>query len=206
MAVALTQVCGINIAEIKEILKIRLSKKRYTHSVNVADAAVKLAEKHCAEDEDLAARAYLAGLIHDICKEIPQEEQLGMAQDCGRGFSEVEARIPPLYHSAAGAWYCENVLHICDEEVLNAVRYHTAGRAEMSRLEEIVYLADLISAERSYKDVDRMRRLANESIDLAMLEALKFSIGDTMKKGSFIPECTFEAYNFYALKFKNKST
>lgn len=200
MAVTAEKICGIDIAEIKEILKIRLSKKRYTHSINVADAAVKLAEKYKCDAE----KAYLAGLIHDICKEIPQDEQLKMALDCGRGFSKIEACIPPLYHSAAGAWYCENVLHIHDEDILNAVRYHTTARANMTRLEEIVYLADLISEERTYKDVDRMRKTANESIEIAMFEAIRFSACNTIGKGSYIPETTFEAYNYYALIMKDK--
>lgn len=186
-------ICGCDISDIKDILKIRLSKKRYTHSVNVAKAAMALAEKFGADCD----KAYLAGLVHDICKEIPTEEQLEMALACGRGFSDVEAKVPPLYHSAAGAWYCENILHIADEEILNAVRYHTAGRADMSLTEKIIYLADLISEDRSYKDVNKMRKLAFDSIDNAMLEALKFSVFDVISKGSFIPQSTCEAYNFY---------
>ena len=75
----------------------------------------------------------------------------------------------------------------------------------MSRLEEIVYIADLTSAERDYKDVDKMRRYSRQSIEKAMLEALTFSIESVMKKGSLIPVNTTEAYNFYrsALNEKN---
>ncbi len=192
--------CEYSLNEIKDILKIRLSKKRYTHSVNVAEAAEKLAQKH---DGD-CGKAYLAGLIHDVCKEIPKDEQLKMAVSCGRDFSATEEKIPPLYHAAAGAWYCENVLHIRDDDILNAVRYHTAARAGMSRLEEIIYLADLISEDRSYKDVNRMRKLAFDDIDKAMLEALKFSVCDVIEKGSLIPESSCAAYNYYSEKFKEK--
>lgn len=193
-------ICGCDTDEIKDILKIRLSKKRYTHSLNVAEAARSLAEKYGADKD----KAYLAGLVHDICKEIPKEEQLAMAKNCGRDFSPVEMKIPPLYHAAAGAWYCENVLHIHDEDILNAVRYHTAARAGMSLMEEIIYLADLISEDRSYKDVGKMRRLASADISTAMLAALKFSVSDVIEKGSLIPESTCAAYNYYAEKLKNK--
>ncbi len=180
--------------DIKDILKIRLSKKRYTHSVNVAEAAERLADRFgCDKD-----KAYLAGLVHDICKECPREEQYKMACSCRQGLGETEKKIPPLYHAAAGSWYCENVLHIEDGDILNAVRYHTAGRSNMSLLEEIIYLADLTSSDRSYKDVGRMRKLAESSLRTAMLEALRFSISDTIGKGSFIPENTCEAYNYYA--------
>ncbi|MCC8043786.1 MAG: bis(5'-nucleosyl)-tetraphosphatase (symmetrical) YqeK [Oscillospiraceae bacterium] len=184
--------------EVKEILKIRLSKKRYTHSLNVANEAVKLAKAY-GGDED---KAYLAGLTHDICKEIPQEEQLMMAKSCGMDFTETESLIPPLYHSAAGAYYLKKVLHIDDTDILAAVRYHTAGRAGMSLLEKIIYIADLISADRTYKDVSRMRKLAYEDLDKAMFEALRFSISDTLNKSSFIPESTWAAYNFFAKMMK----
>ena len=63
------EICGADTDEIKDILKIRLSKKRYSHSLNVADAASRLADKFGGDRE----KCFLAGLIHDICKEIPQE-------------------------------------------------------------------------------------------------------------------------------------
>lgn len=192
------QMCSVNINELRDILKIRLSKKRYTHSLNVADAALKLAEKYGADIE----KAYLAGLVHDICKEVPTDEQLAMAQKCRQGIDETEQKIPALYHAAAGSWYGENVLHIHDEDILNAVRYHTTGRAGMSRLEECVYLADLISEDRTYKDVGRMRRLAFEDINGAMLEAARFTLSDVIAKGSFIPENSMQTYNYYTALIK----
>lgn len=192
------QMCSVNINELRDILKIRLSKKRYTHSFNVADAALKLAEKYGADIE----KAYLAGLVHDICKEVPTDEQLAMAQKCRQGIDETEQKIPALYHAAAGSWYGENVLHIHDEDILNAVRYHTTGRAGMSRLEECVYLADLISEDRTYKDVGRMRRLAFEDINGAMLEAARFTLSDVIAKGSFIPENSMQTYNYYTALIK----
>ena len=198
MIVLDAQMCSVNINELRDILKIRLSKKRYTHSLNVADAALKLAEKYGADIE----KAYLAGLVHDICKEVPTDEQLAMAQKCRQGIDETEQKIPALYHSAAGSWYGENVLHIHDEDILNAVRYHTTGRAGMSRLEECVYLADLISEDRTYKDVGRMRRLAFEDINGAMLEAARFTLSDVIAKGSFIPENSMQTYNYYTALIK----
>ena len=122
--------CSVNINELRDILKIRLSKKRYTHSLNVADAALKLAEKYGADIE----KAYLSGLVHDICKEVPTDEQLAMAQKCRQGIDKTEQKIPALLPSAAAAWYGENVLHIHDEDILHAGRSHTTGISGMSRL------------------------------------------------------------------------
>lgn len=188
-------------AEITDILEIRLSKKRFQHSLNVAEEAEKLADKFDYPDKE---KAYLTGLLHDICKEIPKEEQLEMVKKSKLNVSDVELCTPPLFHAVAGAWYAENVLNIHDDDMLNAVRYHTVGRAGMSKLEKIIYLADLISADRNYKDVNKMRKLAFQSLDKAMLEALKFSVTDVVAKGSMLPCHTIEAYNYYITEKKKE--
>lgn len=179
-------------AELEEILRIRLSKKRFTHSMNVAGEAKKLAELYGYSDP---SKAYITGMLHDICKEIPPAEQLEMTKKSRRDVCEVELCTPPLYHAVAGAWYTEHVLGFTDEDMLNAIRYHTIAHRNMSLLEEIIYLADLISADRSYKDVAKMRRVAYQSLDEAMLEALSFSIADVVGKGSMLPHHTIDAYN-----------
>ena len=187
------------IADLKEILKERLTKKRYIHSLNVADESKKLAKKW-NEDQD---KAYLAGLLHDICKDIPQTDQKLMAQKSKLSVTSVELSTPPLWHAIAGAWYVENILEIDDKDIIEAIRYHTVARAGMSRLEEIVYIADIISIDRTYKDVDKIRKLAYINLDKTMLEAVSFSIIDVVNKISKIPSHTFEAYNQYSI-VKNK--
>ena len=188
--------------EIKDILDIRLSKKRYQHSLNVAAEAKKLAEHY---NYKFPEKAYITGLLHDICKEIPKDEQLAMVKNSDRNVTQVEIATPPLHHAIAGARYAEQALNVYDEDMLNAIRYHTVGRAGMSRLEEIIYLADLISADRNYKDVSKMRKNAYQSIEKAMLEALRFSVTDVVNKGSMLPSHTIEAYNYYiSIKKKEK--
>ena len=86
-----------------------------------------------------------------------------------------------------------------DKDIINAVRFHTIGRAGMTRLEEIVYIGDLISADRSYNGVKKFRKLAYQDMDRVMLEALIFSIVSVTEKKGLIPEYTLEAYNQYAL-------
>ena len=90
--------------------------------------------------------------------------------------TELEINTPKLYHSICGMAYVEKEFGITDEDILNAVRYHTTGRAGMSLLEKVVYIADYISVERDYDDVDVMRELSlNHGLDEAALYALKFS-------------------------------
>lgn len=177
----------------KKYLKERLSQKRYTHSVNVAEECRKLA-KHYGED---AEKAYFAGLIHDICKEMPDDEQKKLVLESGFAVCREELETRSLWHAVAGAYFIKSNFGIEDIDIINSVRFHTVGRAGMTRLEEIVYLGDLISADRDYKDVDKMRKLAYSDLNSAMLEGFAFSVKSVVKKGGLVPLCTAEGYNFY---------
>ncbi len=195
--------CGdflYNVEEKKVFLRERLSKKRYTHSLNVADECLALARVY-GEDEE---KCYFAGLMHDVCKEIPAEKQREMVVKSRLAVSDSELSSKPLWHAVAGAWYIEHELGVTDRDIINAVRFHTIARAGMTRIEEIVYLGDLVSADRTFKDVKKMRKLAYTDINRAMLEALKYSIMSVLEKGGYIPRYTAEAYNQYAFLCSNK--
>lgn len=179
--------------EKKKYLKENLSAKRYNHSLNVAAECRKLALKY-GEDPD---KAYFAGLLHDICKELPDREQKALVEQCCFTVCREELETRSLWHAIAGAYFIKTEFGVEDIDVLNSVRFHTVGRAGMSRLEEIVYLGDLISADRDYKDVEKMRKLSYSSLNEAMLEAFAYSIKSVVKKGGLVPICTAEGYNFY---------
>lgn len=172
-------------------LKARLSEKRFIHSMNVADESVKLAILNGVDPD----RAYFAGLMHDCCKEIPKEEQLELALRCKFTISEVELAAPKTHHGIAAAVYLEEHFGITDDEVLSAVRYHTVAKGNMTALEKIVYMADLISMERSFEDVETIRATTRNDLDLGMFEALKFSLGYSTVHVRAIPSCTLDAYN-----------
>ena len=183
-----------NADEKKKFLKNRLSQKRYTHSLNVAEECRKLAVKY-GEDPD---KAYYAGLLHDICKEISADEQKQLIIESSFSVCREELETHSLWHAIAGAYFIKKEFGIEDIDIINAVRFHTAGRAGMTRLEEIVYLGDLISADRDYKDVDKMRKLSYSDLNKAMFEAFAFAIKSVVKKDGLLPLCTVEGYNFYA--------
>ncbi len=186
------------IGKYKTYIKDKLSKKRYTHSVNVANAALELARRYgCDED-----KAYIAGLLHDCAKEMPVEEQLALVKHSQLDVHEIEQKAVPLYHAIAGAEIVRAALEIKDPDIILAIRYHTVGCANMSRLSQIVYLADLISEDRDYKDVKKMRKTASQSLERAMFEAFRFSIKDSAEKGNPIPPSTFLAYNEFAAMMK----
>ncbi|MCH5324112.1 MAG: bis(5'-nucleosyl)-tetraphosphatase (symmetrical) YqeK [Eubacterium sp.] len=180
--------------EYEQLLKDTLSKKRLTHSLNVAEQCLRLAERHGGDTE----KAYLAGLLHDIKKEETPQAMKSQAALSEMDVSEEELYTPALWHAPAGAYHIRTKLGITDADLLNAVRYHTAGRADMTVLEKIVYLGDMTSEDRSYKDVEKFRRVCMDDLDEAMYDALKFSIQETLGKHGLIPPCTAGAYNFYA--------
>ncbi len=181
-------------------LEEHLSPKRFRHSCNVSQAAGQLAKLYSADQE----KAQFAGLLHDICKELPYEEQyrLMTAGDFQPDFAELHSK--KLWHGIAGAYFIQTEFQIQDIDILNAVRFHTVGRAGMSLLEEIIYIADMISEEREYKGVEKMRRLAQRDLKAAMLEALRDTIMSVIKKESFLPVYTIEAYNYYTQYFSEK--
>ena len=182
--------------EYEKLIKERLSKKRFTHSVNVAEECYKLAKRWGADEK----RSYLAGLLHDVMKEELPEKQKQYTVDSGLSPDPAEIAAKQLWHAVAGAYYVREKLNIEDEEIIGAIRYHTVGCAKMTLIEKIVYLGDMISEERDYKGIDKMREYCYKDIDAAMSVALIYQIQSVSGKCSQIPLSTFEAYNYY-LKF-----
>lgn len=173
-----------------ELLKSRLNEKRFYHSLCVADEAKRLAIKYGADSE----KAYLAGLLHDITKNATVEEHLQIFAQFGIILSDVE-KSHKLYHAMSGALYVKHFLDIDDIEIINAIRYHTTARADMSLLEKIIYLADFTSLDRDYEDVSVIRGLVNDSLDKAFVYALQYTICDLVNNKKCVHTDTFSAYN-----------
>lgn len=192
---------SMNEEEIKALLKGRMNPRRFEHSLNVAKRAVFLAERYGANAE----RARFAGLVHDICKGIPEPEQLSIIEGAGITLDEDTRRSPALWHSIAGAVYIQRELSVTDEDIINAVRYHTSGRAGMSMLEKVIYMADLTSAERSYPDADYTRRLTDYSLDQGIAYGVRWIVGSLKERG--LPagkdtEALFDEYKNVEITYK----
>lgn len=186
----------------EQLIKERLSKKRFNHSMNVAEACYDLAGRYGADKK----RCYLAGLLHDVMKEESKEKQHEMTVNSFLSPDPAECETPALWHAVAGAAYCRDELRIDDAEIIRAIRFHTIGCAEMSTLEKIVYLGDMISEDRDYKDVDKFRKFCYDDIDKAMSIALIYNIGSVCRKCGLIPRYSYEAYNYYMKFNKNKES
>ncbi len=181
----------------KKLLAERLNEKRYYHSLCVADEAKRLAIKYGADVE----KCYLAGLLHDITKNASNEEHLKIFDTFGIMLTAEESSFK-LWHAISGALYIKYVLNIDDEEIYDAVRYHTTAKANMPLMTKILYLADYTSRDRDYEDVDIMRKLVDISIVEAMKYALKYTITDLVNLDRVIHPDTVSAYNEVMLKDK----
>lgn len=178
----------------KKEIRARLGDRRYEHSLNVADSAVHLAEKYGGNAE----KAYTAGLLHDILKEMPKDEMLAFIK-AHTDVTEAEESCSNVWHQMADAYFVADN-YFDDADIFNAIRYHTTARAGMSLLEKIIYVADFISAERDYPDVGVMRSLAEKSLGDAMLYALKYTIKSLCDRGLPLHPDTAAAYNELILK------
>ncbi len=184
----------INSTEIQlylELIADTLSQRRAEHSRCVADSAAELAERF-GYDRDIA---YLAGLFHDITKETAPARQLELIRENCVELSSVEKTEPKLWHAPSGAAFVKENLRVWDDDFYNAIRFHTTGRAGMSLLEKIIYIADYISSDREYDGVEEMRELAGESLEKAMMYALQFCISKQATTQKFIEPHSVECYN-----------
>jgi len=184
------------IEKYKSILKTRLVDKRYNHSLCVADEAKRLAEKYGGDVD----KCYLAGLLHDITKNASEEEHLKIFETFGIMLSVVEKNSNKLWHAISGEAYLRNILGINDEEILDAIKYHTTAKKDMSLTAKILYLADFTSLDRDYPDVDVIREYVNVSLEKAFMYALQYSITDLVERKRAIHPDTVDAFNESCLK------
>lgn len=186
----------MDLNEYDSIIKGRMGEYRYVHSVNVAKQAKLLAEKYGYNKE----KAYLAGLLHDVTKETPFDEQLKIIKQGGIILDEIELSSQKLWHPISGSVYVKDILNITDEDIVNSIRFHTTGRRGMSLLEKIIFVADFTGEERNYDGVEIMREKAMSSLEEAMIFGLKFTIKDLSERELTIHPNALNCYNELILK------
>ena len=182
---------------IREVEK-RLPEKRRRHTYGVRDTAVLLAERYGADPK----KAELAALCHDLYRYVEGAE----LADYVREFHLPERYLtsPNLAHSKIAAAVMKRDFGIEDEDLLNAVSYHTTGRAGMSLLEKIVFLADAIEPGRDYPGVGELRKTAEENLDSAVLQSLEGTIRFLEREHTPIDEDTIKARNDLSGKEEKK--
>lgn len=174
-------------------LKQILSPKRFFHSQNVARRARTLARLHGVS----ATKAYFAGLIHDCAKELDEPTQQALLKKYGAAFTPIEQQNPSLRHQTLGRLYAIDEFGVQDEEILAAVAFHTSARPAMSQLEQVIFLADLTSDDRTCPEVEPLRMLCRQSLINAMLYALNATITHVQNNHKPLDERALQALEWF---------
>lgn len=178
--------------EIREVSLSLHKSKRVEHVKGCSDTAVRLAEKYGA-DVDAARRA---GILHDITKALTADEQLKLCERYAVSLSDFEARHPKLLHAKTGAVIAREVFGE-SAEVCRAIEWHTTGRAEMTLLEKIIYLADYIEPNRRIDGIDELRALTEQSLDTGMLRGLNMTLAHVRLGGAEVDPHSLAAVRFF---------
>jgi nicotinate-nucleotide adenylyltransferase len=176
----------------REALKL-LKPKRVAHVLGVEEAAVRLARRY-GEDEDLAAAA---AMLHDCTKRLDKDEQLKLCRDYAIPVDSGELKSPQLLHAKTGAAVARAVFGEC-EQVVSAIEWHTTGRANMTVLEKILYLADYMEPNRRFTGVDTLRELVWKDLDAGMELGLRMSLESLAQRGLGVDENSMAAWQFYS--------
>ncbi len=182
--------------KIIEYLGANLRPKRFEHSLSVRDTAVELAKLYKLDVD----KARLAGLVHDCAKDKSGEELLEIACSSGMEIGEVCMDSPKLLHGAVGAIIAKEVMGIEDQDIFNAVFYHTTGRKEMSGLEKIIYIADYVEPLREFPGVEDMRKAVYEDLDKTLIYAFDSTIKYVIEKGQMIHPDSIQGRNYLILE------
>lgn len=184
----------------KKLAKDSLPNKRFEHCVAVANLAATLAEQYGVDVE----AAYLAGMLHDLSKGMPADKQLQLACQAVPPIDEHFRNIRALWHGPASTVLLRE--HgIDNEELLDAIYYHTSAKPNMSTLAKIVYLSDYLEPHRSFDGIEDCREVVTRDLDEAMIMALENTIRFLNSKEYEIHPLAFDALEYYKQQVVEKA-
>ncbi|AQU79116.1 MULTISPECIES: bis(5'-nucleosyl)-tetraphosphatase (symmetrical) YqeK [Planococcus] len=175
-----------------QTVKERLPENRFTHVLGVVDTATELAKAFKVSESN----AQTAAILHDVAKFSDREwmKSVIVSENMDPLLLEYHAE---LWHAPVGAHLAKSEFGVTDEDVLNAIRYHTTGREAMSDLEKVVYIADLIEPNRKFSGVEELRQLKNQGLDVMMEAAIKHSIEFLKSKNQPVFPDSLKCYNYF---------
>jgi len=169
-----------------------LLPKRVAHVMGCERAAASLAVRWGAAEYEAAQ----AAILHDITKKLDREEQLILCEKYDIITDNAEMASEKLLHAKTGAALAKDIFGASDE-VFGAIKWHTTGRANMTLLEKIIYMADYIEDSRDFPGVEKLRALAYENLDAAMCLGLSMSIREIEQRKIIPHEDTLAAFEWY---------
>ena len=178
--------------EMRELLAKSLKPSRYQHSVGVAETAVFLAQRFGVNEE----QAKVAGLLHDCAREFRNEDLITEAEKRLIMVGNIERQMPLLLHAYVGSRLVTEKYGVSDQAIEQAIWRHTVGGAKMTKLDKIIWFADMIEPNRDYPGVEELRSLAKTAaLDDMVLAGLTQSITFVLQKGGLIHPDTVIARN-----------
>jgi predicted HD superfamily hydrolase involved in NAD metabolism len=178
--------------KIKEALS--MDPARYRHTLGVANTAACLAMRYDIDME----KAYIAGLLHDCAKCVPDDIKISECNSAGIDIKDIENKSPYLLHAKLGAYYAKEKYGIEDEDILHSILYHTTGHPNMTPLEEIIFIADYIEPYRNKaSNLDKIRSMVFIDIKKAIYEVTKDSLAYLQKTQRPIDPKTENTYEYY---------
>ena len=193
-----------DLAKLRKEMEKELEPKRYEHTLSVAYTAANLAAVHGVDVE----MALIAGMLHDCAKCLSYKKQMSLCTKNHVQLTELEAEEDsPLLHAKAGSVLAKEKYGITDDDVLNAISYHTTGRPHMSPLEKVIYIADYMEPGRHHmkrsgegapmERLTQIRQMAFHDLDEALCNILGDSLAYLQQKGGKVDSMTQKTYEYY---------
>lgn len=181
--------------EMKIYLKEHLTESRYNHTLGVVETAIRLAEINKVDKD----KAEIAALAHDIAKNMTIYELKDIIDKNNINLSYDEEKTLELWHSIVSPILGREIFGIEDEEILSAMRWHTTGKENMSKLDKVIYMADMIEPGRNFPGVDLIRRESFADLDKGLIQGLTHTIKYLLDKGFPIDINSIKARNYLLL-------
>ncbi len=193
--------------DLRTAVSSEMSPKRFAHTAAVEIMAERLGKLYASDKTDILRAA---ALLHDITKEYSSENQLQICREFGIIISKQDILTPKTFHAkTAAALIPTRYPEFADPEVISAVRWHTTGRADMSLLEKIVYLADYIDESRTFSDCVTLRKLfwdaapenmdeeeRKKHLDRVLIRSFDMTLAGLIEDGAPVSDDTFAARNW----------
>lgn len=180
----------MDLKKLKSEISKRMPTKRYEHVLRVMETASRLAKLHDVSVE----KSVSAALFHDIAKYMDKDALRLIMEK-----KQIDRRLATfhheLWHGPVGAIIAQEEFGVTDEDTLNAIRFHTTGRAGMSLLEKLLYVSDMIEPGRDFPGVETLRELAEENIHLAMEACIHQSVQFLVSKRVMVFPDSIDCYN-----------
>ena len=185
----------ININEIKEYVGKILPDKRMKHTEGVRETALKLAKKYECDEK----KVEIAALLHDVGKYLHRDVLVDIIKFEDENKKRILQTEPQIYHGYGSAYLAKRDLGITDTEILNAIKYHTTGRENMSLLDKIIYIADYIEPNRCFEGVEEIRGIAFKDLDESVLKAMNNTVKYIVDNNGIIEYDTILARNYFLM-------